>query len=62
MRALVGIYKTIDPENKAARDELIKTGALTAFQNIESGYITTKEGAGNADAGLYAVINGVLRK
>lgn len=62
LRALVGIYKTIDPENKAARDELIKTGALTAFQNIESGYITTKEGAGNADAGLYAVINGVLRK
>jgi amino acid transporter len=60
LRALQGVYNTID--SKDSRDELIKAGALTAFQNIESGYITTKEGAGNTDAGLYAAIGSILRK
>lgn len=62
LRALQGVYNTIDSENKTARDELIKTGALTAFQNTESGYITTKEGAGNTDAGLAAAISSFFRK
>ena len=62
LRSLHGIYTTISSDNKEARDELIKTGALTAFQNIESGYITTKEGAGGADAGLFAAISGILKK
>ena len=62
LRALQGVYNTIDSENKTARDELIKTGALTAFQNTESGYITTKEGAGNTDAGILAVIGSMFKK
>ncbi len=62
LRALQGVYNTISNENKDARDELIKTGALTAFQTVESGYITTKEGAGSSDAGLYAAISGILKR
>lgn len=59
LKALQGIYNTI--ENKEARDELIKTGALTAFQNTESGYITTKEGAGSSDVGLFSAISSALK-
>lgn len=62
LRSLQGVYNTIDIENKDARDELIKTGALTAFQNIESGYITTKEGAGGSDASMFSIINEIFKK
>lgn len=60
LNALFAVHQTIKDEN--AKDELIKTGALIAFQTTESGYITTKEGAGNADAGLYTIISGFLKK
>ena len=61
LKSLRGIYNTLDEENKEARDELIKTWAIIAFQNIESGYITTKEWAGNADSGL-SIVSSILWK
>lgn len=60
LNALFAIHQTIQDDK--AKDELIKSGALIAFQTTESGYITTKEGAGNADAGLYGLMGGLLKK
>lgn len=62
LRSLQGVYNTINVENKEARDELIKTGALIAFQNIESGYITTKEGAGNSDSGTLSFLSELFKR
>ncbi len=62
LRALEGVYKTLSVDNVAARDELIKTGAIIAFQNIESGYLTVKEGAGDADAYTSTLLTSILKK
>lgn len=62
LETLFCIYKTMGSEDQSARNELIKTGALIAFQNVESGYITTKEGAGNADASVFSTIAGIMTK
>ena len=62
LRSLQGVHNTIDVSNKEKRDELIRAGALIAFQGSESGYITTKEGAGNVDAGIYSAIEKILNK
>ncbi len=42
------------------RDELIKTGALTAFQTVESGYITTKKEREVLTL-AYMLISGILK-
>lgn len=62
LKSLQGVYNTLDEDEKEARSELIKTGAITAFQNTESGYITTKEGAGGSDAGVWFAITDILKK
>ncbi len=62
LRSLQGAYNTISVDNISARDELIKTGAIIAFQNIESGYITTKEGAGDADAYTNSLLANIIKR
>lgn len=61
LRSLKGAYSTISEDSKIFRDELIKTAAIIAFQNIESGYLTTKEGAGDADAHTSSILDSILR-
>ncbi len=61
LRSLQGIYNTISNENLEARDELIKAAAIIAFQNIESGYITVKEGAGGAEGHIDAILSSVFK-
>ena len=63
LRSLRGIYNTLDKDwDRKDRDELIKTWAIIAFQNIESGYITTKEWAGSTDSWLGWILAWVLSK
>lgn len=61
LRSLKGVYLTISEENRQYRDELIKNAAVIAFQNIESGYLTVKEGAGDADAHTSSILNSIFR-
>ena len=49
LQALLGIHRTVSDES--IKDELLRSGALIAFQSYETGFISRKEGAGsNAEA------------
>ncbi len=60
LKALVGVYKNIDDTNM--KDELLRSGALIAFQNTESGFISKKEGAGNTSDNAVSILNTILTK
>ena len=62
LTSLQGVYETISDEDKESRNELIRNGALIAFQAPESGFITTKEGAGSSEIGLISLMSNVLKR
>ena len=59
LQSLHAVYNNISsPQEK---DEILKAGALFAYERGETGYITTKEGAGSGDSIFESLLNRVLR-
>lgn len=59
LNSLQAVYTSID--NKEEKDKLLSAAALFAYERGETGYITTKEGAG-ADGGLLDLLLGRVIK
>ncbi len=60
LQSLHAVYNSIKDENE--RDKILSAGALIAYERGETGYITTKEGAGNTDGMLESVIGKALNR
>lgn len=55
LQSLHGVYNSIT--DNAERDKILTAGALFAYERGETGYITTKEGAGSSD-----IMDGLFNK
>lgn len=56
LSSLHAVYVSINDQNE--KDKILSAGALFAYERGETGYITTKEGAGSADG----LIEGIFSK
>lgn len=54
LRSLHAVYNSI--EDKDEKDKIVRIGAAVAYQQSETGYITTKEGAGTQSDPLMSLI------
>ncbi len=59
LRSLHAVYNSID--DKAQKDRILSAGALFAYERGETGYITTKEGAGTGEGAIENLIGRLLR-
>lgn len=59
LQSLHAVYNSLsDPKEK---DEILRAGALFAYERGETGYITTKEGAGSGDTFFETVFGRIFR-
>lgn len=59
MQSLHAVYVAIEDKNE--KDKVLSTGALFAFERGETGYISTKEGAGSGDSSIESVLSRILK-
>ncbi len=55
LQSLHAVYLALD--DKVERDRIISAGALAAYERGETGYISTKEGAGSGESILETLVN-----
>lgn len=59
LHSLHAVYNSID--GKEEKDKILSAGALFAYERGETGYITTKEGAGSSDDIVGNIFNRITR-
>jgi hypothetical protein len=61
LQSLHAVYNALN--DKEERDRILSAGALFAYERGETGYISTKEGAGSSGEGMIeGIIAGVLKR
>lgn len=59
LQSLHAVYNALSDTNE--KDEILRAGALFAYERGETGYITTKEGAGSADGLIEGIFGRIFR-